>query len=200
MDPAIVARDSAGLIDETAHEPPPIARRALCVLERRRVAAAVLALTALPLFTPYYAAATNVLILGLATAAFNLVFGYAGMLSLGHAAFYGLGAYACGLAIVSWGLSWGAAMALAVIGGLLLALVIGTLAIRTRGIYFGMVTLALAECFHFIVFQASSVTGGDNGLRGINVPSLGLGRVAVNMLDPIVKYYLCGVRGVRGCG
>lgn len=166
-----------------------LGRRAVHEVERHRVLATVVVLVALPLFTPYHAAATNVLILGLAAAAFNLVFGYTGMLSLGHAAFYGAGAYACGLSIVSWSLPWSVGIALAVVSGFVLALVIGALANRTRGIYFGMVTLALAECFHFMVFQASSITGGDNGLRGINVPSVGVGVASVNLVDPIRKYY-----------
>jgi branched-chain amino acid transport system permease protein len=143
----------------------------------------------LPTIMPSYASATNVLILTLAAAAFNLVFGYAGMLSLGHAALYGVGGYACGLAITRWSLGWNYGLALAIGAGLVLALVVGTLAIRTRGIYFGMVTLALAECVHFVVFQASWLTGGDNGLRGINVPSITLISTTISLIRPANKYY-----------
>jgi branched-chain amino acid transport system permease protein len=153
----------------------------------------LLALVALPAITTSYASATNVLILTLAAAAFNLVFGYAGMLSLGHAALYGAGAYACGLSIVRWSLGWANGIALAMGCGLALALVIGTLAIRTRGIYFGMVTLALAECFHFAVFQASWLTGGDNGLRGINVSSISFIGTPISLIHPANKYYFMAV-------
>ncbi len=158
-------------------------------IRRYRVPVVMVVLMLLPAITPSYASATNVLILTLAAAAFNLVFGYGGMLSLGHAAFYGIGGYACGIAITRWSLGWNYGLALAMGAGVLLALIVGTLAIRTRGIYFGMVTLALAECVHFVVFQASSITGGDNGLRGINVPSITLLTTNISLIQPANKYY-----------
>jgi branched-chain amino acid transport system permease protein len=165
------------------------ASRVADVIRRYRVPVVLVVLMLLPAITPSYASATNVLILTLAAAAFNLVFGYGGMLSLGHAAFYGIGGYACGLAITRWSHGWNYGLALAMGAGVLLALIVGTLAIRTRGIYFGMVTLALAECVHFVVFQASSITGGDNGLRGINVPSITLLTTTISLIQPVNKYY-----------
>ncbi len=166
-----------------------VSTRIADLVTRFRVPVMVLVLVALPAITPSYAAATNVLILTLAVAAFDLAFGYAGMLSLGHAAFYGAGAYACGLGIVAWSLGWKTGIVLAMGAGLVLALLIGALATRTRGIYFGMVTLALAECFHFLVFKASWLTGGDNGLRGINVPSFDAAGFSVSLIRPANKYY-----------
>jgi len=68
--------------------------------------------------------------------------------------------------------------------------VIGFLAIRTRGIYFSMVTLALAECVYYIFYKWESVTGGENGLRGINVSTINLLGFEINFLDPVNKYYV----------
>ncbi len=65
----------------------------------------------------------------------------------------------------------------------------GLLAMRTRGIYFAMVTLALAQCVYFLFFQATSLTGGDNGLRGVNVNTIDLGFLKLDLLNPLVKYY-----------
>ena len=65
----------------------------------------------------------------------------------------------------------------------------GLLAMRTRGIYFAMVTLALAQCVYFLFFHATSITGGDNGLRGVNVNQIMLGSLKIDLLNPLIKYY-----------
>src|SRR5258708_40244702 len=113
---------------------------------RHRASIASLVVLIFPLVMPFTALAVNILIYGLYALGFNLVYGYLGLLSFGHAALFGTGAYFCGIAIVHLGLPWYAAIALGVVGGLLMAAVIGVLAIRTRGIYFAMVTLALSQC------------------------------------------------------
>jgi branched-chain amino acid transport system permease protein len=82
------------------------------------------------------------------------------------------------------------AIALATAGAGLLALVIGALSIRTRGIYFAMVTLALAQLAYYAALQGSSWTGGENGLRGFTVSTINLFGWPVNFLDPINKYYV----------
>src|SRR5450631_4080947 len=92
-----------------------------------------------PLVMPFTALAVNILIYGLYALGFNLLFGYLGLLSFGHAALFGTGAYLCGIAITHFGLPWFAAIGIGVCGGLLMAAVIGVLASRTRGIYFAMV-------------------------------------------------------------
>ena len=113
---------------------------------------------------PFTALAVNILIYGLYALGFNLVFGYLGLLSFGHAALFGTGAYLCGIAIVHFALPWFVAIALGVLGGLLMAALIGVLAIRTRGIYFAMVTMALSQCVYYLFYQAVDWTGGENGL------------------------------------
>jgi branched-chain amino acid transport system permease protein len=66
----------------------------------------------------------------------------------------------------------------------------GFLAIRSRGIYFAMTTLALSMCVYYAFYQAERFTGGENGLRGINVPALNLPGFSLNLLNPTVKYYV----------
>src|SRR6201996_8921423 len=105
-----------------------------------RASIASLVVLGFPLVMPFTALAAHILIYGLYALGFNLVYGYLGLLSFGHAALFGTGAYFCGIAIVHLGLPWYAAIALGILGGLLMAAVIGVLAIRTRGIYFAMVT------------------------------------------------------------
>ena len=127
-----------------------------------------------PWLMPYHALAINILIWGLFALGFNLLFGYAGLLSFGHAAFLGVGSYGCGIAIVHFGWPWYVGDPAGIAFAAVVALVIGYLAIRTRGIYFSMVTLALAECVYYIFYKWESVTGGENGLRGINVSTINL--------------------------
>lgn len=156
----------------------------------RRPAACVIAVLAVfPLVFPFYSLAINILLFGLFAAGYNLTFGYTGKLSFGHAAFFGGGAYGCGILISQFGATWYLALIAGVVLAGVIALAIGLLAMRTRGIYFAMVTLALAQCVYFMFFHATSLTGGDNGLRGVNVASVDLGVVILNLLNPLVKYY-----------
>jgi branched-chain amino acid transport system permease protein len=156
---------------------------------RHRVLSSIAVLALFPLVMPFHALAINILLFGLFGAGYNLTFGYTGKLSFGHAAFYGVGAYGCGILIASHGVAWPLAVAAGVVLGGLVALLIGALAIRTRGIYFAMVTLALAQCVYFAAFHATSLTGGDNGLRGVNVPGLKLGGWQLDLLQPLNRYY-----------
>ena len=159
------------------------------LIERHRVLATILALAAFPLLMPSHALATNILLFGLFAAGYNLTFGYTGKLSFGHAAFYGTGAYACGILITQYGVHWSLAIAAGVALGGLTAFLMGLLAIRTRGIYFAMVTLALAQCVYFIGFHATGLTGGDNGLRGVNVSAISIGPISIDLLQPFTRYY-----------
>ncbi len=98
--------------------------------------------------------------------AYNLLLGYTGLMSFGHAAFFGMGAYICGWTATRWGLS----TELAVLAGTLFAAAMGTLfgwiAIRRTGLYFAMITLALAQMVYFVCLQAP-FTGGEDGLQGV---------------------------------
>src|ERR1700756_3577071 len=117
---------------------------------RHRAGIASIVVLVFPLVMPFTALAVNILIYGLYALGFNLVFGYLGLLSFGHAALFGTGAYLCGIAITHFGLPWYAAIVVGIVSGAAMAAAIGSLAIRTRGIYFAMVTMALAECVYYL--------------------------------------------------
>lgn len=173
-DMTVSGRRLAGLVD---------------LLARHRVAAVLCFLLIFPFLMPYEALAVNILIYGLYALGFNLVFGYMGVLSFGHAAFFGLGSYATGIAIVHYGVPWLPAIALGIAVAGLGAAVIGGLAIRTRGIYFAMVTLALSQCVYYLVYQMEELSGGENGLRGVDIYQLGLPGIELSLIEPLTKYY-----------
>jgi len=98
--------------------------------------------------------------------AFNLLLGYVGLLSFGHALFFGAAGYLTGHAALVWGLPFELALLVGVATSALLGLAVGWLAIRRQGIYFAMVTLALAQMFYFFCLRAP-FTGGEDGIQGI---------------------------------
>jgi branched-chain amino acid transport system permease protein len=157
---------------------------------RHRASIASLVVLVFPLVMPFTALAVNILIYGLYALGFNLVYGYLGLLSFGHAALFGAGAYLCGIAIVHFALSWYLAIAIGILGGLSMAALIGVLAIRTRGIYFAMVTMALSQCVYYLFYQAVDWTGGENGLRGINVRVIDILGVKLDFINPLTRYYV----------
>ncbi len=118
--------------------------------------------------------------------AFNLLLGYTGLLSFGHAAFLGGAAYVAGHAIKVWGLTPELGLLLGTGGGALLGLLFGWLAIRRQGIYFSMITLALAQMLFFVCLQAP-FTGGEDGLQG--VPRGKLFGV-IDLKSDLVMYYV----------
>jgi branched-chain amino acid transport system permease protein len=158
--------------------------------KRHRAALAIVVLLIFPWLMPYEALAVNILVLGLYAVGFNLLFGYTGLLSFGHAAFLGSGAYGCGIALVHFGVPWFGAILVGVLLSVFFAAIMGFLAIRTRGIYFAMVTLALSQCVYYLFYQAVNLTGGENGLRGINLSEIGILGFSVNFLNPTTKYYV----------
>jgi len=163
--------------------------RAVRAVARHRVLAALLFLMMFPFILPYEALAVNILIYGLFALGFNMVFGYMGVLSFGHAALFGVGSYGTGIAIVHFGVEWFPAIVLGVISGGVTAMFIGGLAIRTRGIYFAMVTLALAQCVYYLVYQMSDWSGGEDGLTGVGVETVDFVFISFNLFDPLTKYY-----------
>ncbi|MEH2512922.1 branched-chain amino acid transport system permease protein [Nitrobacteraceae bacterium AZCC 1564] len=158
--------------------------------KRHRSLLASIFVLVFPLIMPFTALAVNILIYGLYALGFNLLFGYLGLLSFGHAALFGTGAYLAGIAIVHFALPWYAAIAIGVLGGVVMAAAIGGLAIRTRGIYFAMVTMALSQCVYYLFYQAVDWTGGENGLRGINVRDINIFGLKFDFIDPMTRYYV----------
>ena len=163
---------------------------ALALVARHRVAFVVAFLLVMPWLLPYEALAVNILIFGLYAVGFNLLFGYTGLLSFGHAAFLGIGGYLAGIAIVHGGWPWYAAITIGVLAAAAAGVVIGALAIRTRGIYFSMVTLALGQIVYFAFYKAEAWTGGENGLRGVRVEKIGPAGWEIDFVNPLSKYYV----------
>ncbi|MEO6745578.1 MAG: branched-chain amino acid ABC transporter permease [Caldimonas sp.] len=137
----------------------------------------------------YLSLASRIVIYAIAATSLNLVLGYAGLVSFGHAAFVGLGAYATGI-LVSEGVvgsGWHLLATLAVTG--LAALAIGAISLRTRGVYFIMITLAFAQMLFYL---ANSVKGygGDEGLNIKARSVLGFGAFAINLKSPLALWYV----------
>lgn len=140
----------------------------------------------------------NVLAQGLILAVFamslDLLLGYTGLPSLGHAAFFGIGAYGVGLAVLKAGHPLWLATLIGLGAAVLLAAVFGALALRTRGAYFLMITLAIAQVLWGVAWSWRAVTGGDDGLSGIPRPELAM--IAVSLWEPRSFYYLTLVAAV----
>jgi len=115
--------------------------------------------------------ATKVFIWSLFAVSFNLLMGYAGMISFGQAAYLGIGGYTAGLLLKNIaGLSFYVGLLAAPVGGALAALIIGYFCVRRTHIYFAILTLAFGHIIYLIAFKWYDFTGGDNGLIGIPVP------------------------------
>jgi branched-chain amino acid transport system permease protein len=137
------------------------------------VALAALAVV-LPSLMGSVATASVVLVFAIAAASCNLLLGYAGLLSFAQGSFFGVGSYVVGLSLKTWPGLGLAALPLSMAAGMTLALIIGALSIRQRGIYFVMITLAMAQLAFFTALSFPSLTGGENGLLDIPRPALGL--------------------------
>jgi len=116
--------------------------------------------------------ATNALVFAIFAVSLNLILGYAGLPSLGHAAFFGAGAYAVGLLLHISVTNFVIAVIVAVIASALLSAVLGPVLLRTRGTYFLMATLAVGEVMRNLAISWRSVTNGDDGLYGIKLPAV----------------------------
>jgi len=149
------------------------------------------------LFAPYWmiplggytALATRVLVLGLAAMSVNFLLGFTGVLSFGHAAYFGLGAYGAGLALKFVAASTPLSLLLGMLLGGVAGAILGALIVRRRGVYFAMVTIAFGQVFYYIAFQWSSLTGGDDGLRGFSRQPLDLGLSRIDILTDANAFY-----------
>jgi branched-chain amino acid transport system permease protein len=136
---------------------------------------------------PYYIELLRrVLIFAIAAVSLNLILGYGGLVSFGHAAYLGVGGYSVGIlafyGIHNGWLQW----AVAILGSALVALVIGAISVRTRGIYFIMITLAFTQMLYYLGISVEEY-GGDDGMR-LRVKSQFSG--LVDLSDPVAFYYL----------
>src|SRR5204863_158864 len=130
---------------------------------------------------------TEIALFALVGLGFNLLLGYTGLLSFGHGLFFGFAAYAAALSQQHWfhdSIVWPVAFAVA--ASALLGLIVGFFALRRRGVYFSLLTLAFTALAFFIAFRWTEFTGGESGLRGIARPAWG----AIDLNDQRVFYAL----------
>ena len=152
------------------------------------------------LYSAYYLnLLTWILIFGLFAAALDLALGYGGLVSFGHAGFFGLGAYAAALSLRHLAPSLWLAAPLGVLAAAALAALVGWLAIRTRGVYLAMLTFAFAQLFYEIAVKWVNVTGGSDGLPGGTRPVLGAGALALDLSDKRHMYWLALAVVAAGC-
>ena len=138
-------------------------------MERVILALVLAAVLALPLLGDAYTlkVATEVLVFALAAFSLNFLVGNGGIVSFGHAAYFGLGAYAAGLLVTRAGFAMEPALVAAPVAGGLFAALFGFFVVRLSGIYLAMLTLAFAQIAYAVCFQWVEVTGGDNGVVGV---------------------------------
>ena len=143
--------------------------RGFAVAEKLLLLLAVLVAAAVPIFGDAYAikVATEVLIFALAAFSLNFLVGNGGIVSFGHAAYFGLGAYASGLLVTKLGMPMEPALLAAPLAGGFFAAFFGFFIVRLQGIYLAMLTLAFAQIAYAVCFQWVEVTGGDNGIVGV---------------------------------
>jgi branched-chain amino acid transport system permease protein len=166
-------------------------------LNALRVRGIDVAVCVLLLFMPFWMVAiggytelaTRIVVMGLAAMSLNFLLGFTGVLSFGHAAYFGLGAYGAAMAIKYLGLGTIPAIALGVLVATLAAMVIGALIVRRRGVYFAMVTIAFGQVFYFIAFRWNTMTGGDDGLTGWHRMPIDLGLANLDIFGDDKAFY-----------
>lgn len=129
---------------------------------------------------------TEIFILGIFALSLNILVGYTGLVSLGHAAFFGTGAYASGIIAKEVSANFFVTILLAIVASVLISALIGIFCMRVSGFYFLMLTLAFSQMIYSIIHQSTNVTGGSNGLSGIPSPVIG----SMNFSNPVMLFYL----------
>ncbi|MBV1700690.1 MAG: branched-chain amino acid ABC transporter permease [Hyphomicrobiales bacterium] len=138
----------------------------------------------------YTELATRILVMALGAMALNFLLGFTGVLSFGHAAFFGLGAYGAAMTIKYIAPSSMLALFIGVLVGAIAGALIGALIVKRRGVYFAMTTIAFGQVFYFIAFRWNTVTGGDDGLNGWHREPINLGFTQLDIYhNPMLFYY-----------
>jgi branched-chain amino acid transport system permease protein len=133
----------------------------------------------------YTALASRVLIFGLAAMGLNFLLGFTGVMSFGHAAYFGLGVYGAGLTLRYLSNSTPLAMLNGILLGTLGAAIFGALIVRRKGVYFAMLTIAFGQICYYIAYSWNDFTGGYDGLRGFQRQPIG----PINIQDGLTFYY-----------
>ncbi len=137
----------------------------------------------------YVELGARVVVLALAAMSLNFLLGYTGVLSFGHAAYFGLGAYGAGMTLRYLVPSTPLSIVIGTLVGTVAAAIIGPLIVRLRGVYFAMVTIAFGQVFYFIAFRWNNVTGGDDGLTGWARQPLDFGFASIDILHNATAFY-----------
>ncbi|AZV18639.1 branched-chain amino acid ABC transporter permease [Mesorhizobium sp. M7A.F.Ce.TU.012.03.2.1] len=137
----------------------------------------------------YHGLLARIMVLAVFATGYNMLFGYAGLLSLGHAMFFAAGLYGAGLAVIQLGWSVPAAFASGLGCGVVVSLVIGLLALRTTGVAFMIVTMMFAQVFYLLILYFATWTGGDQGMV-VPQPArvLSFGATSLELTNPTVRY------------
>jgi branched-chain amino acid transport system permease protein len=143
----------------------------------------------LPHLGGYTALASKVLVFGLAAMGLNMLLGFTGVLSFGHAAYFGLGAYGAGLTLRYLVHSTPLAMLVGVLFGGLAGTLFGRLITHRRGVYFAMCTIAFGQIWYYIAYSWNDFTGGFDGLRDFHREPLGFGAFTFDITDGETKFY-----------
>ncbi|HVL57496.1 MAG TPA: branched-chain amino acid ABC transporter permease, partial [Burkholderiaceae bacterium] len=182
----------------TAPAPPPTARSRIPWLT-----IAVIVLACVPwLGSRYYTfVATDIVILALFATSLNLLLGYTGLVSFGHAAYFGIGAYTCAILMKTYGVPFVLALPAAPLMAGAFALVFGFFCVRLTRIYFAMLTLAFAQIVWGIAFKWNAVTGGEQGMSDVPYPDLSWMAALPLLADLRVaeQYYLLALAIVAAC-
>ena len=132
---------------------------------------------------------TEILVWAIFAMAFDLMYGYTGMLSFTQATFFGIGSYGLTLSILHWNVGLLPAIALGVLVATAAACPIGYLAVRVSGVHFAILTIIFALVIFYLGLNWRWLTGGDDGLS-LKVPALHLGPVTLSLYDPVTNYYV----------
>jgi branched-chain amino acid transport system permease protein len=143
----------------------------------------------------YTELATRIVVMGLAAMSLNFLLGFTGVLSFGHAAYFGLGAYGVAMTIKYLTPNTLLGMAAGIAIATFAAAIIGALIVRRRGVYFAMVTIAFGQVFYFIAFRWNAVTGGDDGLTGWHRMPIDLGFANLDIYgnDKLFYYFTLAI-------
>ncbi len=157
----------------------------------RLVFASILALLVFvpPFLGTYYKVLlTEIMIWGLFALSFDIIYGYTGMLSFGHALFFGVGAYSVAISVTRWNVNLWQAILFAMFVAMVFAWVVGFLSIRVIGAYFVIITIIFSLVFFFLSLSWKWLTGGEDGLS-FSPPLISLGLIDLSFTHPLNSYY-----------
>ncbi|MGH7155653.1 MAG: branched-chain amino acid ABC transporter permease [Acetobacteraceae bacterium] len=146
----------------------------------------------------YTALAARVLIFGLVAMGLNFLLGFTGVMSFGHAAYFGLGCYGAGLTLRYFSTSTPLAMLAGTLLGTAAGALFGALIVRRKGVYFAMLTIAFGEICYYIAYSWNSFTGGFDGLRGFQRQPIAIGPWLINIRDngDVFYYFILAIFAV----